>query len=97
MNTFPKAHLMEAAENSGLDQDFVTLNADGEISITFESYKQMAMFLVDVANVCHYKGDDLQAQTDLDSLVDMTDKIHIGPRGSMGTGVGVRFANWTWE
>lgn len=93
MNTFPKAHLMEAAEQAQLDQDFVRLDTDGTIAIDFESHKQMAMFLVDVANACHYQGDD-QAQVDLDALIDMTDKIRIFPRTH---GIGVRFMGWTFE
>jgi hypothetical protein len=93
MNTFPKAHLMQAAENAQLDQDFVRVDPDGTIAIDFESHKQMAMFLVDLAAVCHYQGDD-QAQKDMDDLIDMTDKIRIFQRAR---GIGVRFAGWTWE
>lgn len=95
MNTFPKAHLMEAAENSSLDQDFVTLNGSGEIVVELESYKQLAQFMVALGTACHYQ-DDEKAQIDLDALVDMTDQlVHFPYAQHLRFKIG--FLGWTWE
>lgn len=95
MNTIPKALFMQACEASELDQDFAYLDNSGTIRVDFDSYRQMAMFMVDLTAAAHYQGDE-QAQKDIDDLIEMVDKIRIFPTMHQ-RGVSAFFAGWTWE